>query len=296
MALTPHTLPANGTIGIIAPSSRGVADAAGIALLEARGFRVSVHAQNGLTLNQSAGSAQARAKAIGDVFADTGIDAVMAARGGNRVMHALPFIDFDAIKANPKPFIGFSDSTALLNAIYARTGLITYHGPTLSRLGRAGPEEMDQMVACLQGRAPALEWAQSRTLKGGRARGRLVGGNLSMMAALCGTPYMPDMDGAILFLEDAGDELSRYDRLLAQLRLSVFGGLAGIVFGNMAEAADTSVTPFGFTLADIIAEHVAGLDIPVLVDAPFGHKGPLYTLPVGGMAVLDADKKTLTPE
>lgn len=108
---------------------------------------------------------------------------------------------------------------------------------------------------------------------------------------------MPALDGAILFLEDIGDQLSRYDRMLMQLRLGgVFDRIGGIVFGVIHADGDSSVTPFGFNVMEILEEHVAGLNIPVIYDAPFGHKGPLCTLPVGGIATLNAMTRRLTLE
>lgn len=296
-SVTPVPLAERGRIGIIAPSSRGEPDAAGILCLEARGYSVAVHAQNALTHHQSAGTPEARAGAVMDAFADPATGAVMAARGGNRAMHILPHIDFDVIARNPKPLISFSDGTALLNAIHARTGLVTYHGPTLSRVAKGGAHEIDQMIACLEGRGGILGWPDATVTRGGRARGRLLGGNLSVFTSLCGTPYMPDTTGAILFFEDIGDQLSRYDRMLAQLKLAgVLQQASAIIFGVMLAEGDSSVTPFGFSLAEIVAEHTADLNVPVVMDAPFGHKGPLCTLPVGGMAALDTAAKTLTLE
>lgn len=297
MSLTPKPLPDGGTIAIIAPSSRGAIDQAGVALLEARGFKVLVHPQNHLADHQSAGSTAQRTAALMDVFSDPKVDAIMAARGGNRALHMLPMFDFDVVRNNPKPFIAFSDGTALLNAFYAQTGLITYHGPTLSRVAKGEPHEIDQMIASLQGSGAKLSWPQSNSVIGGKTKGPLMGGNLSVFTALLGTSYMPKTDGAILFLEDIGDQLSRYDRMLAQLRLAgVFDRIAGLIFGVMHAEGDSSVTPFGFELADIIEDHTKHLKIPVLIDAPFGHKGSLCTLPVGGMATLDADAKTLAFE
>ncbi len=288
-------LPDGGTIAIVAPSSRGQPDLDGVSLLEKRGFRIKVHAQNFLTDNQSAGNAAQRAMALSEVFSDPGVHAVMAARGGNRSMHTLPLLDLNFVKNNPKPFIGFSDSTAIANAFCARAGVTAFHGPTLSRITKSQPHELDQMIAALQGKTCTLSWDDAVCLRGGTAAGPMIGGNLSMMASLCGTPYMPPTKGAILFLEDIGDQLSRYDRMLAQLRLAgVFDQIAGLIFGRMIAQGDSSVTPFGFSDDDIIAEHTRDLDIPIVAHAPFGHSGPLCTLPVGGHATLDADALTLT--
>lgn len=285
------------TITIIAPSSRGEISAADIAVVEARGHKVVVHPQCYLTDNQSAGTPEQRAQAVMEVFADKSVDIVMAARGGNRSMHLLPLLDFDVIGRNPKPLIAFSDSTALLNAIYAKTGNKGFHGPTLSRMAKADAGSLAQFFDALEGRPTAVDMAGATVLHGGRARGTMVGGNLSVFAALCGTPYMPDCAGKIIFLEDIGDQLSRYDRMLAQLKLAgVFDRAAGILFGVMHAEGDSSVTPFGFEAIDILREHTKGLGVPVLCDAPFGHKGPLPTFPIGGIATLDVDAKTLTTE
>lgn len=279
------------TIAIIAPSSRGEIDQGNIALLEARGYKVIVHPQCALMDHQSAGTPSARAQAVMDVFCDPAIDIIMAARGGNRAMHMLPFLDFEVLRKHAKPFIAFSDGTALLNALYAKAGITGFHGPTLSRIGKSRDIELAQMIDCLEGRPSVVPLEGARALTGGKATGPMIGGNLSVFAALCGTPYMPDVTGAIVYLEDIGDQLSRYDRMLAQLRLAgLFDHAAGVVFGVMHADGDSSVTPFGFELADIICEHTGHLNVPVIIDAPFGHKGPLWTFPVGGKATLDADK------
>jgi len=297
--MNPKPLPEGGTIAIIAPSAR--MDVAsmdpGIEVLRMHGYNVKVHEQVHLTHNQSAGTPEQRAQAVMDVFADPSVDAVLTTRGGNRVMHMLPLLDFDVIRNNPKPFLGFSDTTALLNAFYTKTGLISYHGPSMLRLAQSPQSEQDHMLACLQGRGQTLDFSSATTLRGGRAHGRLIGGNLSVMAALVGTPYMPDTTGAILFLEDINDQLPRYDRMLMQLVLS--GALAkaqAVIFGVMSLSDLLPATPFGFEVVDILREHTQGLNIPVIMDAPFGHTGPLWTLPVGGMATLNADTGVLTIE
>lgn len=285
------------TIAIIAPSSRGEISAADIAVLEAHGHKVVVHPQSHLVDNQSAGTPAQRGQAVMDVFTDKTIDIVMAARGGNRAMHMLPHLDFDVLKKNPKPLIAFSDGTALLNAIYAKTGNTGFHGPTLSRMTKADAVGLQQMLDSLRGKATSVDLSRADVLNNGVAKGPMIGGNLSVFASLCGTPYMPDPTGKIVFLEDIGDQLSRYDRMLAQLRLAgVFDRAAAVIFGVMHVEGDSSVTPFGFETMDILREHTHGLKVPVVFNAPFGHKGPLPTFPVGGMATLNTDTKTLLTE
>ncbi|NBX66194.1 MAG: LD-carboxypeptidase [Proteobacteria bacterium] len=282
------------TFGVIAPSSRGDINSADIAVLENHGHKVIIHPQNHLTDNQSAGTPEQRAEAVMEVFADKSIDIVMAARGGNRVMHILPLLDFKIFK---KPLIAFSDGTALLNAIYAKTGVKGFHGPTLSRISKADTTGLTQMLDILAGKPTQVDLKGCKVLNGGCARGVMVGGNLSIFTALLGTPYMPDCTGKIIFLEDIGDQLSRYDRMLMQLRLAgVFDKAAAVIFGVIHAEGDSSVTPFGFTTSDILREHTKHLKVPVICDAPFGHKGPLPTFPVGGIARIDTDAAKLFTE
>lgn len=178
--------------------------------------------------------------------------------------------------------MGYSDITVLLNAIHRKTGLVTYHGPVLSRIGARNREDIVQMRALLGGSLPALDFTDCKVLHEGTAEGALIGGNLSMLAALSGTPYQPNTHGAILFLEDIGDHLSRYDRMLAQMRLAGwFEDIAGLIVGDFSKTGDDPARPFGFTLEEVISEHLEGLDIPIIMNAPFGHGERLSTLPVG---------------
>lgn len=286
-------LPDGGTIAVVAPSSRVTVEALmpAVAWFETRGYNVRIHPQCEASHHQSAGTIATRAAALNDVLADPNIHAVIAAAGGNRAGTLLTRIDYDAVSP-AKPVLGFSDTTFLLNALHARTGLITLHGPTFRTLakGRVPDEHFNQMLAAMRGKPGRLTFRNAAVSKRGKAQGPLVGGNLSVFASLLGTPYMPDVDGAILFLEDTGDETSRYDRMLTQLKLAgVFDRIGGLVIGALDEAADTGSTPFGYSLGDILADHLHQQDYPVLTGAPFGHGDALYTFPIGGEAVLDLD-------
>jgi len=289
MRFTP--LPDGGTIAVVAPSSRTHIDALApaTAWLEARGYKVKLHDQLHQSLHQSAGTVAQRAAALNEVLSDPHIDAVIAAIGGNRTGTILDYLDYAAI--NPgKPVLGFSDTTALLNAVHARTGLITLHGPSFRSLARGHlpAEEYDQMLTCLKGQGSAVPLRDAAILRPGAAQGRLIGGNLSVFTSLLGTPYMPDTTGALIFIEDVGDEMSRYDRMIGQLRLSgVLARAAGLIIGALDIAPETGRTPFGYRLEDILQDHLAGLDLPVVTGAPFGHGDHLYTLPIGAAARLD---------
>ena len=285
-----NPLPDGGTIAVVAPSSRVAVEtlAPAIAWFEKKGFRVKIHPQCAAVHHQSAGSVAVRAAALNDMLADPSVDAIIAAAGGNRAGTILPDIDYQAIGVH-KPVLGFSDTTFILNALFARTGMVTLHGPTLRTItkGRLPDHQLEQMLAAMQGRPGRITFKDAGIIKPGEAQGALIGGNLSVFSALCGTPYMPDTAGAIIFLEDVGDEMSRYDRMFNQLRLSgVLSQAAGLIIGNLDASADTG-TSFGYSLGDILADHLCGLDMPVVINAPFGHGDDLYTLPVGGQATLD---------
>lgn len=274
-------------IGVCSPSSFVTPDdlADGISALESRGFRVEIHPQTYARWHQSAGTHTEKVVALHELFAAPHIKAIWAAGGGNRALHLLDRIDWDLIRAHPKPFIGFSDSTALLNAMAARAGLTTIHGPVLKRVRKGA--ELDHLLKLLGGETVCLPMDEAEIFRPGIAQGPLFGGNLALIQCLVGTRDMPDGSGAILFLEDVGEEISRIDRGFAQLaRAGIFRNIAGLVLGNFADMKDTG-RPFGLTLRDIVAEHLDGRDIPIILNAPFGHSGPLYALPIGGQGKID---------
>lgn len=277
-------------IGVCAPSSYVTPETLekGIAALEAKGFKVRLHPQTFARLHQSAGTAAEKVAALHELFADPSIRAVWAAGGGNRALDLLERLDWDLIRANPKPFVGFSDATALLNAIAARAGFPAVHGPVLSRV-EAGPE-LDALLDILAGRVVSLPMSGVRIFRNGVARGPMLGGNLALTLCLAGTRDFLPCEGAILFLEDIGEETSRIDRAFIQLaRLGVFQSISGLVLGAFSDLKDTG-RPFGFTMDEIVAESLEGREIPIITNAPFGHRGPLYPLPVGGWARLEASE------
>lgn len=298
------SLQPGGTIGVFAPSSRVERDDIERAarFVEGLGFRVFIHPQTYAAHHQAAGSAEEKARAFNDLAADPAIDAIFAARGGNRAIGMLAGIDYDLIRRHPKIVVGYSDATCLLNAICQETGLVTFHGPIFRELPTRDLREVRDMLDLLAGGAPVAAAQGCRALCEGEARGRLIGGSLSVFQALAGTRWQPDTDGAILFFEDAGDHISRYDRMFAHLRLAgLFDRAAGIVCGSFTNMQDGAERPFGFTLDEVVREHcrtAAGDDIPIIMDAPFGHNGPLCTLPVGGIARIAAQggRVSIVPE
>ena len=293
--IAPHALRKGDTIGIMAPSSRVDRKklAAGIAALEKAGFQVYVHPQTWKRHGQSAGTAKQKAKALHDLFANPKIKAIFCARGGNRAGAILPLLDFRLIKKNSKIIIGYSDITALLNAIYKETGLVTFHGPMAQT--RLPHRQMKQCLALLSGEKTDIPMTRAKILRPGKADGRLVGGNLSLICSLMGTRWQPDFKGNILFLEDCDDELSRYDRMLRQLaNAGAFEQAAGVIFGSFTGNKDSGTLPFGFTLEDVFRDTLADSKIPAVMNAPFGHGKDLCTLPVGGRVRLTAGSGKIT--
>ncbi len=288
----PKALKPGDTIGIIAPSSYIEADRldAGVAVLRDSGFEVSIHPQTLAREGQSAGTAVEKVAAFHEAVLDPSIRAIMAAGGGNRGSQILPLLDYDLIRSHPKLYIGFSDSTAILSGLAAKIGLISCHGPVVKTLPTLDHAALTTFTGLLTGKIPSYPMTGAKTLIPGHAEGRLFGGTLSLLCALQGTGYLPDLTGAILYIEDTGEELSRFDRMLWQLKMAApFSKLAGIMFGQIGLPEETG-RPFGFTLDAIIDEHTKGLGIPVVTHAPFGHVDRSLPLPFGGLASLSASQ------
>ena len=214
----------------------------------------------------------------------------------------LPHLDYDLIRSNPKVVAGFSDVTALLNGVQARTGLVTFHGPH-PRV-KLSAEYFQRVLfdgELVEFRNPQEirdhETVQTRdryaTITPGKARGRLFGGNLTVLSAIVGSPYMPDLSDAILFLEDVREEVYRIDRMMTQLRLAgLLDGLEGFVFGHCSRCEPG--TSYGsLTLEEVLADHIVPLGIPAYRGALIGHIERQFTLPIGIEAEIDADAGTL---
>jgi muramoyltetrapeptide carboxypeptidase len=288
----PPALKKGDTIGIMAPSSRVSRKliAKAVAELKDMGFRVYVHPQTYARRGQSAGTAQQKADALHDLYRNPDIKAVFAAAGGNQAGAVLDRLDYALMKKHPKIIMGYSDVTVILNAIHKKTGAITFHGPTVQTIARKLPAaQLKQAFNLLGGEEAEMPLGKSKVIHGGTAHGKLVGGNLSLIVSLLGTPWQPDFKNSVLFLEDCTEELSRIDRMLRQLRnAGAFDQISGLVLGGFTDLTDKGGKPYGKTVEAMIREVTAGLDIPVVMNAPFGHGRDLYSLPVGLPARLTA--------
>ncbi len=294
MSSFPPLLKPGDTIGVFAPGiyANEPDIAASTAFCNKKGFDVYVHPQTRERLHQSAGTSAQKAKALHDLYSDDGVHAIWALRGGNRVTHFLNLLDPAIIKANPKPIIGFSDCTALFLWLYEECGIMSYHGPVFRQL----PTHHDAGAAIdfLSLRTKTIHLKDCAIIQSGVAEGALLGGNLSVFESMIGTPGMPDIDGAILFFEDCNEELSRIDRSLLHLkRAGILRKASALIFGEFQNMMDTGI-PFGFAFHDILAEHCAGLKIPIIMNAPFGHGDRLPILPIGAKVNLSTEENLAT--
>lgn len=266
-----------------------------LAFLEAQGFKITFSKNSREVNAQNSSSVSARVDDLHEAFADPNVKAVMSCLGGFNVNQILPYIDYELIRANPKILCGYSDITALLHAVYAKTGLVTYHGPHFSTFGFAEEEQYTQKAFfdCVMSDAPisvvpSAAAGQYAVIQEGVCEGRILGGNLCTLNLLQGTPYMPELKNTVLWLEDdniMGDcFVYEFDRNLQSL-LQVFGAesVKGIILGRFDESCKLDVS----AAARIVKEKVSP-EIPVVFGVDFGHVFPMITFPVGGIIRLTA--------
>jgi muramoyltetrapeptide carboxypeptidase len=247
-----------------------------------------------------AGTDDERLADINQALQDPAIDAVWCIRGGYGAIRLLDRVDYEAIARRPKAVIGFSDITALLNAITRRTGVVTFHAPVArAAMPRFSRDHFEQVVGSAKAagrlaRLPAppdvLVPQENRivTLIAGTADGPLAGGNLTLLHCLIGTPYFPELEGAILFLEDVGEDLYNIDRILAHLRLiGALQALAGVMIGRFTQL-DRASRDGALGFDEVLSTYFEPLGIPVAYGFPFGHIEAQWTLPLGVRAHLNA--------
>jgi len=306
--IKPKRLKEGDVVGLVSPSGATFfPDRAEVAreILAALGLRTRFGDHLLDRYGYLAGRDEDRAADINAFFADPEVRAILALRGGWGCNRLLPYLDFELIRKNPKIVMGMSDITGLLLGIHAKTGVVTFHGPT----GNSSWSEFttDQAKRVLfngealtmrnkVGTADRLVQVENRVLiiTSGRARGRLVGGNLSVLTALVGSGYLPDFDGCILFLEDIDEEVYRVDRMLTQLSLAgLLGRIAGLVFGHCNDC-EPSRKYGSLTLPEVLSDHFVPLGVPAWYGSMIGHIADKFTVPVGIEAEIDADAGTIT--
>ena len=302
-------LPEGGTIGVPAPASpyhNRSALLRGVEWLEARGYRVKLghgaHARD----HWVAGDAKARAEDLNALFADPEVDAIQCLQGGYGSAQLIPYVDFDAAAASPKPFVGYSDITALHVALRQHAGLATFYGYGLVGLGDPETTEFTRArwLSVLGGETtgpvpPDPDDPYVRAIRGGRASAPLVGGCLWLLMQTMGTPWEIDTDGCILFFEDVDLPTWHLDGFLVQLlQAGKLEHVAGVVVGEMTNAdwPHHGSNDFARTMSveDVLEARLEPLGVPVLYRLPVGHGKHQAMLPLGVTATLDADARTLT--
>ncbi|MFT3763415.1 MAG: LD-carboxypeptidase [Pseudoxanthomonas sp.] len=304
--LLPPPLNPGDTIALVSPSS-ATNDPFDLQLaqeaMQALGFKVKTGPHLASRRGHLAGADAERAGDINAMFADKDVKAIVCVRGGSGAARLLPLLDYDLIRRNPKILLGYSDITALHSAIHARTGLVTFHGPIgAGSWNRFNADQFrrvffDRELMQYRNVADAgdeLVQRKNRTvpIAGGKARGELVGGNLTVLTALAGSPYLPDFAGRLLFLEDVSEAPYRIDRMFSTLKLmGALDRIAGLIFGECTDCNPGD--GYGsLTLPEILDDYVKPLKIPAYRGAMIGHIREQFIVPVGGQVEMDADAGT----
>jgi muramoyltetrapeptide carboxypeptidase len=294
--IRPPRLAPGDPVRIIAPSGPvpREAFAAGIEVLRAR---YDVRHDDGVFAREGylAGSDERRLAELTAALADPDARAIVMARGGYGLLRLLPFVDPGVLAARPRPIVGFSDGTALL-AFAARAGVASIHGPVVTQLGNLPAGDQRALFERLETPGPSLLLDGLEGLIPGRVRGPLMGGNLEVFSRLVGTPFLPDVSGAILFFEDLGERPYRIDRLLTHLDLAgVFGAASGVIAGDFSGCREPEATRADSpTAEDVLVDRLGRLPVPVALRGAFGHGTRNRALPYGTLCELDTSAGTLT--
>jgi len=302
-SLKPSRLRAGDLIGLVSPASP-IADPSridkGVRYLESLGYRVEIAPSVLKNHGYLAGTDEERAGDLHALFARKDVRAIMCIRGGYGTPRLLRLINYRLIASNPKIFVGYSDLTSLQLAIWKRTGLVQFHGPMV------GVDMADEMDAFTEGLfwqtvtaasrvgAIALPDPQPTALTGGKARGRLLGGNLALLVSSMGTRYFPDFRDTLLYLEDIGEEPYRVDRMLFQLlNAGILHGVSGILRWQFTDCGPKDTTKPSFSVDEVFRQIADLTGRPFLARLPFGHESRKMTIPLGITARVDASRGTI---
>jgi len=285
--IKPPRLQQGDTIGVVAPASPFDMDSfeLGIMAVEEMGFRAAVPDDLFESSGFLAGSDSHRAHLLQRFFADPNLWGIICARGGYGSVRILSLLDFERLRKAPKVFIGFSDISVLLNTLFARCGLVTFHGPMITALGKSKGAGRDALQAAISGDRPVVvEAPEGSVLSPGRAVGVVAGGNLTALCHLVGTPFAPQFGQNILFLEDVGEAPYRIDRMLIQMKIAgCFHGVIGVVLGSFTDCGDVD------EIHGIFSDIFRDTGVPILAGIPAGHGEENLSLPIGLEATLDTD-------
>jgi muramoyltetrapeptide carboxypeptidase len=297
--LKPARLQPGDLVGIVAPGgyTNEASLAKAVANIESLGLRARLGDNVHYVYGNYAGTVEQRVADLHAMFLDPQIKAVWAIRGGSGCISLLEHLDYKLIRAHPKVLIGYSDITCLHLALLKHAGLVSFHGPVASStFSEYAVTHLQNVLMTPHDEYTIGMYAEHtpRTVHGGVATGRLIGGNLSLVSALTGTPYAADFRNAILYLEEVNEEPYRIDRMLTQLQLSQgFRNAAAVMIG-VNENCEAPEGDSALSLDDTLDQHLQPLTRPAVSGYSFGHIRNQFTIPVGIRARLDADQQTLT--
>ncbi len=291
--IKPRGLKFGDTIGLICPASEIEAEyieSVQNFLLES-GYKVKLGNHVYDRYGYLAGKDLDRAADINAMFADRSVDAILPVRGGWGLNRILDRLDYNLIRYNPKIVIGYSDITSLLLAIYARTGIITFHGPVgISNWNDFTLNYFEDII--LQKKAVTLKnpiEMRVKTITPGRVRGKILGGNLTVITSTIGSGYLPSFDGAILFVEEVSEDIYKIDRMLTQLKLAgILDRLSGFIFAQCRDCGNPLDTDPSLTLNQLLDDIIKPLKIPAWYGAAIGHIPNKFTVPIGLDVEIDA--------
>lgn len=313
--IKPVALHVGDTVGLVSSASRVFPDEdieAAILRLKALGFKVIVGKSVYLKQGYYAGTEKQRANDINEMFENPAIKGIFEARGGLGCAQILPYLNYAMIQKNPKVLMGFSDITALLLAIHKKTGLVTFHGTlaaypwpefTVDYLKKVlfaankeqfkNPTDVDSSKDIINSKYRTI------SIRGGKASGPLLGGNLTLLTSMVGTPFQPDFKGAILFVEETNENFRHIDRMMQQLKAAgVLDQISGFVFGTCKGCAISiggeNAEYSSLTLMQILDQYIKPLNIPAYSGAMIGHQTKMFTLPEGVKVTINADDGTIT--
>jgi muramoyltetrapeptide carboxypeptidase len=296
--LKPPRLRKGDVIGVISPASPPSAQEKidkGVSYLEHLGYRIRigrhVMAQHGYL----AGTDELRAEDLNEMFRDPKVKAVFALRGGYGTPRLLHMVDYNAVRRNPKILVGYSDLTALQLALYRKTGLITFSGPMVGvemwdAIDPFTEEHFWRVITSSRtiGSLKNPEEEPVSLYNGGKASGRLIGGNFSLLMSLLATPYLPDLRDAVLFLEDVDEAPHRVDRMFAQLyHARITKNIAGLVLGKFTDCVPSDPSKPHLTIDQVLEDALRRISSPILTNFQYGHIAKKLTVPLGVKAVLD---------
>ncbi len=288
---SPFGLLPGDTVTVIAPSSPFRPDKfdRGLTIIRSMGFKVELPAGIFSANGFLAGDDHCRAEMVNNAFKSPESKAIICARGGYGSIRILDKLEYDVIRKNPKIFVGFSDVTSLLTTIYEKCKLVTFHGPTITSLADADVETINALFSMFSsGQVLTLCDSTAVSLRPGLAKGPVIGGNLTTLCHLVGTPFEPGFQNHILFLEDRGEAPYRIDRMLTQMKMAgCFEGLLGLILGSFSDCGALS------DIFSIFDDCFSGLNIPILAGFKVGHEKSNMVLPIGLEATLNSDEKYL---